>query len=148
MFQWNAHMLNLHVNSHTEHRQINKDTPFIPLKVLFYHKHTEVKVTQSCPTLCNPMHYTVHGTLQARILEWVAFPFPRESSQPRDQTQDSRIAGRFFTSWATRGAPKRRGKYVYLMLIHVDMWQKPSQDCKVIIQNNNNNKAVCELSVQ
>ena len=35
----------------------------------------EVKVTQSCLTLCNPMNYTVHGILQARILEWVAFPF-------------------------------------------------------------------------
>ena len=48
-------MLNLHVNSHAEHRQINKDLPFIPLMVLFYHKHTEVKVAQSCLTLCNPM---------------------------------------------------------------------------------------------
>ena len=47
------------------------------------------------PTLRNPM---VHGILQARILEWVAFPFSRGSSQPRDQTQVSRIAGRFFTS--------------------------------------------------
>ena len=46
----------------------------------------------------------VHGILQARILEWVAFPFARGSSQPRDQTQVSRIAGRFFTSWATREA--------------------------------------------
>ena len=45
-----------------------------------------------------------HGILQARILEWVAFPFSRGSSQPRDQTQVSRIAGRFFTSWATREA--------------------------------------------
>ena len=44
---------------------------------------------------------TVHGILQARILEWVAFPFSRESSQPRDQTQASHIAGKFFTSWAT-----------------------------------------------
>ena len=44
-----------------------------------------MKVTQSCPTLCNPMNYTVHGILQARILEWVAFPFSRGSSQPRDQ---------------------------------------------------------------
>ena len=42
---------------------------------------SEVKVTQSCPTLCNPMNYTVHGILQARILEWVAFS--RGSSQPR-----------------------------------------------------------------
>ena len=40
--------------------------------------------------------------LQARILEWVAFPFSRGSSQPRDRTQVSRIAGRFFTSWATK----------------------------------------------
>ena len=43
----------------------------------------------------------VHGILQARILDWVAFPFARESSQPRDQTQVSHIVGRFFTSWAT-----------------------------------------------
>ena len=48
--------------------------------------------------------YTVHRILQARILEWVAFPFRRGSSQPRDWTQVSRIAGRFFTSWATREA--------------------------------------------
>ena len=61
-----------------------------------------MKVTQSCPTLCYPMDYTVHGILQARILEWVAFPFSRGSSQPRDWTLDSCIAGRFFTSWATR----------------------------------------------
>ena len=60
------------------------------------------KVTQSCPTLCDPMDHTVHGILQARILEWVAVPFSRGSSQPRDQTQVSCIAGRFFTSWATR----------------------------------------------
>ena len=58
----------------------------------------KVKVAQSCPTLCNPMDYTVLGILQARILEWVAFPFSRGSSQPMDQTQVSCIAGRFFTS--------------------------------------------------
>ena len=50
------------------------------------------------------MDYTVHGILQVRILEWVAFPSPRGSSQPRDRTQVFRIAGRFFTSWATREA--------------------------------------------
>ena len=58
--------------------------------------------SQSCLTLCNPMDYTVHGILQARTLEWVAFPFSRGSSQHRDRTQVSHIAGRFFTSWATR----------------------------------------------
>ena len=45
--------------------------------------------------------YTAHGILQARILEWVAFPFSRASSQPRDWTQVSYIVGGFFTSWAT-----------------------------------------------
>ena len=63
-----------------------------------------MKVTQLCPTLYDPMDYTVHGILQARILEWVAFPFSRGSSQPRDQIQVSHIAGAFFTSWATREA--------------------------------------------
>ena len=52
-----------------------------------------------------PMDYTVHGFLQAGILEWVAIPFSRRSSQPRDWTQVSCIAGRFFTSWATKEAP-------------------------------------------
>ena len=51
-----------------------------------------------------PHGLSVHGTLQATILEWVAFPFSRRPSQPRDQTQISRIAGRFFISWATREA--------------------------------------------
>ena len=59
---------------------------------------SELKVAQSCLTLCNPMDYTVYRILQARILEWVAFPFSRGSSQPRDQTQVSRIEGGFFTS--------------------------------------------------
>ena len=57
-------------------------------------------------SLCDPMDYIVHGILQARILEWVAFPFSRGSSQPRDQTQVSNIASGFFTSWVTREAPQ------------------------------------------
>ena len=63
-----------------------------------------VKASQWCPTLCDPMDYTVHGIHQARTLEWVAFPFSRGSSQCRDWTQVSRIAGKFLTSWATREA--------------------------------------------
>ena len=58
----------------------------------------KVKVTQSCLTLCDPMDYTVHEILQARILEWVAVPFSSGSSQPRHGTQVSYIAGGFFTS--------------------------------------------------
>ena len=90
----------------------------------------KVKVAESCPTLCDPIDYTVHGILQARILEWVAFPFSRASSQIRDRTQVSPdqnagmgnlsllhlifptryrtqvscIADRFFISWVTREA--------------------------------------------
>ena len=71
-------------------------------KVIWW--QSEVKVTQSCLTLCDPMDYTVHGNLLARILEWVAIPFSRGSSRPWDRTQVSRLAGEFFTSWATREA--------------------------------------------
>ena len=49
-----------------------------------------------CNSNCN--NYTIHGILQARILEWVAFLFSRGSSQPRDRTQVSHLAGGFFTS--------------------------------------------------
>ena len=63
------------------------------------------KVAQSCPTLCDLMDYAVHGILQARILEWVAFPFSRGSSLPRDWIQISCTAGGFFTSWASRETP-------------------------------------------
>ena len=58
----------------------------------------KVKVTKSCLTLYKPMYYTVPEILQARILDWVTFPFSKGSSQPRDRTQVSHIAGGFFTS--------------------------------------------------
>ena len=61
-----------------------------------------MKVAQSCPTLCDPMNYSVHGISQARILQWVVFLFSRGFSQPMDKTQVSCIAGRFSTSWTTR----------------------------------------------
>ena len=56
------------------------------------------------PDSSRSLDYTVHGILKARLLEWVAFPFSRGSSQPKDRTQVSRIAGGFFTSLATREA--------------------------------------------
>ena len=72
----------------------------------------KVLVTQSCPTLCDPMNCTlpgssIHEILQTRILEWVAIPFSRGSSQHRDQTQVFYFAGRFFlrgSLWAIREA--------------------------------------------
>ena len=65
------------------------------------------EVTQSCPTLCDPMDgnlpgSVVHGIFQARILEWAAISFSRRSFQPRDRTQVSCIADSRFTVWATR----------------------------------------------
>ena len=72
-------------------------------------------VTQSCPTLCDPMDCSlpgssVHRIFQARILEWLLFPPPGEYSQPRAPTHISCVshtAGRFFTGWAIREAPPR-----------------------------------------
>ena len=61
-------------------------------------KRKKVKVTQSFLTLWDPVDYTVHGILQVRILEWIAFPFSSGSSQPRDRTEVSHIARKFFTS--------------------------------------------------
>ena len=72
-----------------------------------------MKVTQLCLTLCNPMDYTVHGILQARILEWVAFPFSRGSFQARDQIQVSCTAGRFFTSPNLHYPSHQMSHYLY-----------------------------------
>ena len=80
-------------------------------RVVIYHKKESYKVlvTWACPTLCDPMDCSlpsssVHGILQARILEWVVIPFSRGSSWPRDWTWVFHIISRFFTIWATRGA--------------------------------------------
>ena len=63
----------------------------------------QVKVKVSVMSDClQPHGLYSHGILEAKILEWLAFPFSRVSSQPRDQTHISHIAGRFFTSWARR----------------------------------------------
>ena len=83
--------------------------------IVFYHKILSIvlfaiqyvcSVAHSCPTLCNPMDCSppgssVHWILQVRILEWVAMPSSRVSSQPRGWTQVSHIAGGFFTIWAS-----------------------------------------------
>ena len=65
---------------------------------MLWNQGSEVKVAQLYPTLCDHMDHTVHGILQARILEWVVIPSSRASSQPTDGTQVSHTAGRFFTS--------------------------------------------------
>ena len=80
------------------------------------------KSLQSCLTLCSPLDCSppgssIHGILQARILEWVAISFSRGSSQPRNRTQVSCIAGRFFTYWAMQEA------YIFIYLfIYLKEW--------------------------
>ena len=85
---------------------ISEDLPLKPqgqtqgicIPPLEYSHLVKLKVTQSCPSFCQPMDYIVPGILQARKVEWAAFSFSRGFSQPRDRTQVSHIAGRFFTS--------------------------------------------------
>ena len=78
------------------------------LFIIYKNKKVKAKVSQSCLTLCDPKDYTAHGILQARILEWVAFPFSRESSQPRNQTQDSHMAWNSLPA-EPQGKPKNTG---------------------------------------
>ena len=72
----------------------------------FLERKKESEVSQSCPTLCNPVECSlpdssVHGIFWARVLEWVALSFSRGSCQPSDRTRLSCIIGRHFTVWAT-----------------------------------------------
>ena len=72
-------------------------------------KWKEKLLVASCTALCDPMDWglpasSVHGIFQIRVLEWVAIPFSRESSELRDQTWVSCIAGRFFIFWVTKKA--------------------------------------------
>ena len=72
------------------------------------HIYIYIYVAQSCPTLCDPMDYAVHGVLQARILKWVAFPLSRGSSQPRNLNQISSIAADSLPA-EPQGKPKKTG---------------------------------------
>ena len=104
-FHSNTELELLFLSSYCESGMVGNSFQFLSY-LIFIHKcltswellpspFSEVKVAQSCSTLCDPMDYLVHGILHARIL---AFPFSRRSSQPRDQTQVSHIAGGFFAS--------------------------------------------------
>ena len=89
------------ISERKKNKTKNLQTSFHPR----FYLESESEITQSCPTLWDPMDcslpFSIRGILQARILEWVAISFSRRSSQPRDQTWVSRIAGRRFTVWAT-----------------------------------------------
>ena len=102
-----------------------------PREVIYYTHITLLKVkmlvAQSCVILCHPMNCSlpgssVHAILQARILEWVAIPFSRWSSEFRDRTWVSGIASRFFTIWAMREALL----YSYVSIIEFIGWESQS----------------------
>ena len=108
----------------------NKDTVLL-YSVQFYTVHIgEGEVTQSCPTLWNPVDCSlsgssVHGVFQARVLEWIAISFSRGSSRPRNRTRISRIAGRCFTVWATGEALlyiEHKGTTNYRWFIQLTMY--------------------------
>ena len=104
-------------------------------KSLFYidgyrHRHRYVCLLLSHVWFCDPMDcsppgLSVSGILQARILEWVAIPFFRGSSWPRDWTWVSCIAGEFFTTWATRETNSYR--YWYRWRYWIKQSQSPPQ---------------------
>ena len=105
-----------------ESLQWTRHAPCSPLKG----KKVKVLVTHLYLTLCNPVDCSlpgssVHGILQSRILEWVAIHFSRGSSWPTDRTPVSCIAGRFFTTWATRDAPLREG-----ITLQIWLWKDSS----------------------
>ena len=109
----------------------------------------KVKVAQSCPTLCDPMDYTVCGILQARILEWVAILFSRRSSQSRNRTRASCIAGRFFTCWATREARIQFSSVQSLSCVRLfaTPWNAARQASLSITKSRSSPKLMCIKSV-
>ena len=115
---------------------ILKNSDFLKPKWLFivcnFKSEVKVKVAQSCLTVTPWTVVVVHGILQARMLEQVAFPFSRASSQPGDRAQVSCIAGRFFTSWAT-GKPN----FVYILWIFFpcqQIYNIPFSNCIYFIE--------------
>ena len=104
-------------------------------------------VAQLCPTLhdpmgCSPPGSSVHGILQVRILEWVAMTSSRGSSQPRDWTPVSRVAGGFFTIWATREA---LWYYICWIKIYISLFiLHPSIDSQLDLQNP---RLLCQVSL-
>ena len=100
---------------------------------------TGASMSENCSVVSiNPMDFIVHGILQARILEWVTFPFSRGSSQPRNRTRVCFIAGRFFNSWAIREACFRwadinRRQRVRTAFGAIQDWSFQATDCNLIL---------------
>ena len=98
---------------------------------------SESEVAQSCPTLCDPVDCSppgssVHGILQARILEWIGISFSRGSSQLRDLTQVSCIAGRCFILWAT----------IFILVFKISIYEL-FRNTKIKITSHGNSYCIC-----
>ena len=91
-----------------KYMQLIIDTVVVNLNVTV---RSEVKVTQACPTLCDPMDYTVRGVLQARILVWVAVPFSRVSSPTQGLNPDLLHCRRILLPAEPRGKPYEISDY-------------------------------------
>ena len=128
--------------SFISHCTLKKCSAYSRFSIAFWTGQREIvkwsEVAQSCPTLCDSVDYSspgssVHGILQARILEWVAISFSRGSSRPRDRTQVSRIAGRRCNLWATREATKRNKASPFPMAKAIGQYENRKMkmyDCK------------------
>ena len=123
------------------------------LKLTQYCKSTtcvHVSHTQSCLILCDSMDCSppgswVHGILQAGILEWEAIPFSRGSSQPMDQIWLSRIAGRFFTVWATREAQINYTS-IKNKRIYTPYFEKHISNTPIVCEKRNINIITCPVT--
>jgi len=97
---------------------------------------SESEVAQSCPTLsdpmdCSPLSSFVHGIFQARVLEWGAIAFSMYNTRSTNWCSLTTWMGGI--GWEVGGGFRKEGTYVYLWLIYVDVWQKPTQHCNTII---------------
>ena len=86
----------------------------------------KVKVSQSCLTLCNPMGYTVHGILQARILEWVDYPFPGDLPNPGIEPRSLALQADSLPA-EPQGKPKNTGVGSLSLLQHIFQTQESNR---------------------
>ena len=101
--QWRSCRENSMESLKKQNREVPSDPAILCLGI--HPEKTNILKDTGTPTICSPPGLSVPGVSQARRLEWVAMPSFRGSFEPRDRTQVSCIAGRFFTVWATREAP-------------------------------------------
>ena len=105
-------------------------------------KWNKVKITQSCPTVCDPMDYTVHGILQARILEWVAFPFSRDLPNPGIEPRSPTLQADSLPA-EPQGKPKNTLVGNLPLLQRISLTQESNRlHCRRILRNVNSHSGL------